>query len=282
MNLNDAKHIQICLQCSCSCCCSINGAVRKSTQNIEDHWSLNMYHWLSVQGPECKSIGVSRPLIRSITRLNLKLAAGRMLHARFYKPDELEQLCEKYKQQSWYKRISWSRLHFDNLMLLSDEELQRWVRASFGTMTASQTNDTMADFITEVVMLCLDINAHSFTSDATKKALSLGNHLRAGTLSTISDEDLRLACKVASGCLKSHPAIHGLLLAVLERSSRDERGVRTMRSLNNFTDREKQLYQDFAVWCFLRDLTCHLSCVIMRAFVLTTKWCMIFLQIITV
>ena len=179
--------------------------------------------------------------------MNLKLAAGKILHARFYKPDELEEFIKHFKQQSWYTLVSWSRLHFDKLMLLSDEELQRWVRASFGTMTTSQTNAVMADFITDVVMLCLDINAHSLTSDAAKKALSLGNHLRAGTFSSISDEDLRLACKVASGCLKSHPAIHGLVLAVLERSSRDERGIRTMRTLTNFTDREQELYQDFAV-----------------------------------
>ena len=179
--------------------------------------------------------------------MNLKLAAGKILHARFYKPDELEEFIEHFKQQSWYTLVSWSRLHFDKLMLLSDEELQRWVRASFGTMTTSQTNAVMADFITDVVMLRLDINAHSLTSDAAKKALSLGNHLRAGTFSSISDEDLRLACKVASGCLKSHPAIHGLVLAALERSSRDERGIRTMRTLTNFTDREQELYQDFAV-----------------------------------
>ena len=47
----------------------------------------------------------------------------------------------------------------------------------------------------------------------------------------VQELNLKLACKVASGCLDRHPILHGVLVSSVEKACRTDRGIGTMKGL---------------------------------------------------
>ena len=66
--------------------------------------------------------------------------------------------------------------------------------------------------------------------DPTCSVRVLADKMRSGTLSTVSEVNLKLACHVASGALSHHPMVQGILVATIEQARRASRGSSNMRN----------------------------------------------------
>ena len=119
---------------------------------------------------------------------------------------------------------------------LSIPELQRYVRASFLSVPICRQTEAMKFLQASVVVPIIQVHGQaarqgSLSLQNLERVEKLAHAITEGKPSNISETDLRLGCYVASGALSAHPFIQGLLIAIVEKLKRAERGVTSFKGL---------------------------------------------------
>ena len=78
---------------------------------------------------------------------------------------------------------------------------------------------------------CLEITNEQCSAPVIMQAKDFAARMTSGSLSSLQDMNLKLACHVAAGCLNSHPLVQGVLVAAIEKARREERGITNMKGL---------------------------------------------------
>ena len=90
----------------------------------------------------------------------------------------------------------------------------------------------MQDLISSLVDPALVVPTDKcWNSTVVHSAHVIADRLRCNSLSTLQDLNLKLACRVASGCLDQHPIVQGILISAVEQERRQQRGVTNMKGL---------------------------------------------------
>ena len=165
----------------------------------------------------CAELGSSRPIIRMVLRFYMKHTAARLLAARFFEPDQVPVMMQQIKDGR----------QLDEIFELNQISLQNFVRSQFLSVPSSKWCLRLRDFMSSVVFPCLKVPASSWNGQVANPAGSVrvrAEKLRNGDLSSVAEIDLKLACHVASGALRQHPIVQGILVAAIEQSQRARRG----------------------------------------------------------
>ena len=112
------------------------------------------------------------------------------------------------------------------------DKLQSFVRAQFMCLSKSHWTPPMQDLVSSLVEPALVVPTNKcWNTTVVHSAHVIAERLRSNSLTTVQDLNLKLACKVASGCLDQHPIVQGILCAAVEQASRQERGITSMKGL---------------------------------------------------
>ena len=178
----------------------------------------------------CASLGNDRAIIRMIQRYFVKHTAAHLLAARLFEPDQVEAVIADAKASAVY---SLRQSELDEVFALTSPLLQKFVRSQFMSIPPGNWSKATRDLVSSLVQPCLKVPASTWDSrvlDPTCSVRVLADKMRSGTLSTVSEVNLKLACHVASGALSHHPMVQGILVATIEQARRASRGSSNMRN----------------------------------------------------
>ena len=177
----------------------------------------------------CSELGSLRSIVRMVCKFYIKHAAARLLAAHFFDPDQVPEIAEEIKKSGVYQ-LRTSEL--DQLLTLERVPLQNFVRTQFLSLPSSKWSPMLRDFIASVVQPCCKVPASTWdgrVANANSSVRVLAEKMKHGSLATVADLDLKLACHVASGALHNHPVVQGILVAAIEQAQRAKRGVSGFR-----------------------------------------------------
>lgn len=194
----------------------------------------------------CRSLATDKSLVRNVARFYVKHVAAHLLKARLYKHQPVDELEAQIRGSSVFSVCEGARTELEAVLKLDVKQLQRFVRASFLSLPASRNSEACKYLLATVVHPSLQVLGAEVPSDMLGKAEIIARELAQGTLKNVSDVDLKLASYVAAGCLRESPMVHGILVGVVEKIRRQERGVSTLRNLQ-ISDSEKFLLAEAGV-----------------------------------
>ena len=193
---------------------------------------------------KCMSLGNDRHVLRTLCRFAQKYYGAFLLRTRLFFPDKVEEELRKIKEVDFY-RIGW-KTDLDNMMDMSLEELWRAVRSGFYCLPQLRQPAALKDFVATVVKPCMEINPCTWNADVAMNSQKMAERLQNRTLSTVADVELKAACQIANGGLRSNPVFQGLVCALLEITDRKSRGLTTMRNLQ-LSDTEMDLISEAGI-----------------------------------
>ena len=176
----------------------------------------------------CYSLSSDRSLIRMIGRFFIKYMGARLLAARMFNDGLVEPITEEMQASNLNGMGFQAKI--EECLSLQLPVLQRFVRQQFLCISREKWSRALTDFVESVVSPCLNVVAQACDPRLAGQATQLAKHLRQGTLSTVQSVELKLAAHVASGTLRDHPLIQGILCAAVEQAQRAKHGVHTMRN----------------------------------------------------
>ena len=199
----------------------------------------------------CRSLAVDKSFFRNVVRFWCKYQAAMLLRASLYgkistiggSGHSKEEMCESMNRSTMVEICSMAKLEADKLSGMTILELQKYVRCAFLSIPMSRQSMAMRSLIATVVQPSLQVNVHGCSLPNMSQAEVLARHLTEGSLSSVSEVDLKLACFIGAGALRSHPMLHGILVTMVEKIRREQRGVFSLKGLK-LAEAELAIVQD--------------------------------------
>ena len=193
---------------------------------------------------KCESLGDDRSILRMLTRFFTKYSAAHLLQAKLFAPDAVDALVEEIRGSDVYRQGFKKEL--DAVIDIDLLNFQKFVRAQFTCIPKSSWGRALSDLVGSIVQPCLSVSVHSWDAKVACNAQTVASKLKTGSLSSLDDVNLKLACHVASGSLNEHHLVHGVLCAAVEQTLRAQRGTGGMRQLR-VSDVEKSLMAEAGI-----------------------------------
>ena len=195
----------------------------------------------------CWSIRSDKGIIRNVTRFWVKWWSAKLLKARLYKQfDQVDSLVSEATNGAVAQLCQAAAAEMQKVCKYSVLELIGHVRFAWLSFPVYKRNEAQKFLIGSLVQPCVKVNHHNIRRGDLESAELLARSLTEGRLSDVNDVDLKLACFVGSGALRSHPMIHGILIMMIEKIRREHRGVHTMKHLQ-LSDAEKLIVSEAGI-----------------------------------
>ena len=196
---------------------------------------------------KCSSLGTSKPLVVQIARFYRKHMSAQLLRATLHQQAGSKQdVVAEIVRNPVYELVEFARKELDELIGWNVPELQAYVREKFLSLPFSRQCEPMKFYIASHVMPALALHGVSCNSDQLGKVEKLARLVTEGNLSSLGSVELKLGCFVASGALRSHPLIQGLLVSMVEKVRREHRGIRSMKGLR-LSETETAMVQEAGI-----------------------------------
>lgn len=180
--------------------------------------------------PICTSLATDKSLVRNTGRFYCKYMAAALLKARLTNLPPAQEVVTQMLESAVFKYSKFEK-ELEMLSKLSVPELQKYVRISFLSIPPSKQSDRMKFFQSSTVLPIVTTYASDSSHQQVEKVERMAHALTEGHFATVSDVDLKLGCFVASGLLSQHPMVQGILVAMVEKIRRANRGVHSFRGL---------------------------------------------------
>ena len=194
----------------------------------------------------CRSFCADKTLVRNTARFTIKFYAARLLRARLFLVEPVEEVLEFIEGCALARHCTSAKRELQMIVKLPVTSLQNWVRSSFCSVPLCRASSQHQFLMASYVHPSLQVSPSGLAPDLAGKAELLARHMCQGKLNDVEDTDIKLGCMVASGILQSHPLIHGILVSVCEAIKREERGVMSMKGLK-LSDTERRLVAESGV-----------------------------------
>jgi hypothetical protein len=152
-----------------------------------------------------------------------------LLCAKIFIPDQVEDIVKELRENPM--NAFGFKQHISDVTEAEVPRLQRFVRTQFLCLPKSRWSSAWGDFVSSKVHPCLEITSDQCSAPLIMQAKDFASRMSSGSLNTLEDMNLKLACHVAAGCLNSHPLVQGVLVAAIEKARREERGITNMKGL---------------------------------------------------
>eukprot|EP00434_Breviolum_minutum_P011834 symbB.v1.2.010440.t1/scaffold680.1/size173138/3 len=180
--------------------------------------------------PICTSLATDKSLVRNTGRFYCKYMAAALLKARLTNLPPAQEVVTQMLESAVFKYSKFEK-ELEMLSKLSVPELQKYVRISFLSIPPSKQSDRMKFFQSSTVLPIVTTYASDSSHQQVEKVERMAHALTEGHFATVSDVDLKLGCFVASGLRSQHPMVQGILVAMVEKIRRANRGVHSFRGL---------------------------------------------------
>lgn len=180
--------------------------------------------------PFCTSLATDKTIVRNTGRFYCKYMAALLLKARLTNLPPAQEVVAEMLESAVFKYSKFDK-ELEMLSKLSVPELQKYVRVSFLSIAPSRQTDRMKFFQSATVLPIVTTYASKASHQQVEKVERMAHALTEGHFATVSDVDLKLGCFVASGLLSQHPMVQGILVAMVEKIRRANRGVHSFRGL---------------------------------------------------
>ena len=194
----------------------------------------------------CTSIASDKTIIRNVCRFWAKYLAALLLKAKLFQKEAVKNIEDHLNDSTIVSLCSWMQHEAKVICDFSVPQLQKYVRAGFLSVPPSKMPPALKFLVGSLVMPSLHVSLHACADNATKHAKLVALHMTECEMDKVSDLDLKLGCLVASGGLRAHPMLHGILVMVAEKLRRAENGVYTMKGLN-LTDEARAIVSESAM-----------------------------------
>ena len=193
----------------------------------------------------CASLATDKSIISNIGTFWSKYMAALLLRAKLWEPETVEAVTGTIKKCLLMELCSNFRRDMEKVLELNLLALQNHVRVSFLSVGRSRQTDSLKFLIASLVLPTVKVSVHSCNEDISKKTRLVALQLASGKLASVPDVDFKLGCVVASGGLRAHPMLHGILLMVAEKLRREKNGVLSFKGLR-LTEEERAIVSESA------------------------------------
>ena len=180
----------------------------------------------------CLQLGNCRRLLQRVTDFVKDLDMVRLLFKLMFAADKVEEFKESLTSKAIYTRRC--KVAYDAFLSMSGPELHTKVRHVWYGKQGVKSTEAMKHFMESTVFPCLDCDP----SNPMKSSLldSLMKYMRCEESADVLEADLRMVRAIVTGSLNHHPAIHGLVVACMNRVTKEERGNSTFRDAHRGLD----------------------------------------------
>ena len=180
----------------------------------------------------CLQLGNCRRLLQRVTDFVKDLDMVRFLFKLMFAADKAEEFKESLTSKAIYTRRC--KVTYDAFLSMSGPELHTKVRNVWYGKQGVKSTEAMKHFMESTVFPCLDCDP----SNPMKSSLldSLMKYMRCEESADVLEADLRMVRAIVTGSLNHHPAIHGLVVACMNRVTKEERGNSTFRDAHRGLD----------------------------------------------
>ena len=200
---------------------------------------------------ECFQLGTKQRFVAKVSLFVWSMDMARLLHLKMFDSDSVPAFESKLRGSPNYLRRN--KALYEQFMDLDLKELHLKVRRTWNGRAANQSTEALELFMAMYVTPCLDVEPGAcMKKHHLEKLLSfMANDASTGA------QDLQIVKSIVTGQVSRHPAVHGVLCAIMDKLRQWERGTHTMRN------RHRALLNPCVQSCFGRR-GCKLSQKIFR------------------
>ena len=191
----------------------------------------------------CMGLATEKSIVKRVCKFHAKCFAADLLKARLHNDCGAEEMYDKELHSPLAKLCKMYVVDLEKIYKKSLLDLQCHVREKFLSIPVMRRHPSYQFMIGANVLPLVDVNIHGVNKGNMKQATILAKCVAEKSMPSLSDIDLKLGCYVASGGLRSHPMVHGILIMLVERLRRADRGVLSFKNLQ-LSDEERSVVSE--------------------------------------
>jgi hypothetical protein len=173
---------------------------------------------------ECLQLGSKQRFVAKVCNFVWSMDMARLLHFCMFDPDGLQEFQSKLRASVNYVRRH--KALYEKYMSLSIEELHLKVRRTWTGRLGGPQTESLQLFMAMYVTPCLDCEPGA--SVKKKHLNTLLSNMKSDPGTAVGD--LEIVKVIVTGQVSRHPAVHGVLCAIMDKLRQWERGTHTMRN----------------------------------------------------
>ena len=176
----------------------------------------------------CLDFGSNKKLVGKVCLFVADLDLARLLHARMYKEETVDQVIQQIRDSVCYKRRC--KLHYEKSLDKCLDKLHSDVASIWRGRLAHTMTVALESFFLHTVKPAIDVEPWQGIKERQLQSLLdyMSNDPNTPTC------DMQIVRGIVTGSVARHPAVHGMLAAIACKVDMLERGLTTMR--NNSSD----------------------------------------------